>query len=464
MTAPLAVPSAPPLSRLPGVELMHAGQWDISTGTATFTADDLAAAVAALDCPAVRRPVLKLGHTDPRFDGEPAVGWIDNLAAASDGHTLLGDYVGMPGWLGPLLASAYPDRSIEGWWNFPCQIGHVHPFVLTGVALLGVTAPGIGTLASLQDVAALYGVAATPAPSTGVPVALTVRAARGGSMPNPHPMQVAAGVTTEDVRRAYYDDAPWSVWIEEFHLAPLQLIVIDDMSGTRSRVPVVVAEGDGEDAVSFGDAVPVVVRYEDAAADSAVAASASRIRYASRAESRPGATHASGAPAPVNDPTQEGSPVVTFTDEQLTTMRQQLGLADTADEATITTALAEALAERADPAQPVTPAALPDGTVAIDSATLEQLQVAARRGEEARTRQEADERTALVEAAVAAGRIPPARREHWVGQLAADPGSAETLASLPAGLIPVGAAVGHSGGAEATADDALYSSLFGKES
>lgn len=460
MTAPVTVPSAPALSRLSGVELMHTGQWDISTGTATFTTDDLAAAVAALDCPAVRRPCLKLGHTDPRFDGEPAVGWIDNLATASDGHTLLGDYKGMPGWLGPVLASAYPDRSIEGCWNFPCQIGHVHPFVLTGVALLGVTAPGIGTLASLQDVASLYGVAATPAPPTGAPVALTVRT--GGSMPNPHPTQVAAGVTTEDVRRAYYDHAPWSVWIEEFHLDPLQLIVIDDMDGRRSRIPVLVAVGDGEDAVSFGDAVAVVVRYEDAPADSAVAASAGRIRYASRAESRPAqAPNAAGAPAPAGDPQTEGSPAVAFSDEQLTTMRQQLGLAADADEATISAAFTEALTERAETVAPV-PATLPEGTIAVDQATWEATLVAARRAEAAHTRQERDDREALVSAAVTDGRIPPARREAWVSQLEADAGARDVLASLAPGLIPVGAPIGSAGGADDA--DPLYEQLFGKES
>src|SRR5690349_3336204 len=110
---------------------MQTGTWAAMTGVHTFTTDDLFAAVGALDCPAVRRPILKLGHVDPRFDGEPAVGWIDNLTVTDGGMTLLGDYVGMPGWLGDVIASAYPDRSIEGCWGFVCQIGHTHPFVLT---------------------------------------------------------------------------------------------------------------------------------------------------------------------------------------------------------------------------------------------------------------------------------------------------------------------------------------------
>lgn len=269
-------------------------------------------------------------------------------------------------------------------------------------------------------------------------------------MPNPSPTQVAAGVTTEDVRRAYYDEAPWELWIEEFHLDPLQLIVINDSTGERSRVPITVGAGDGEDAVTFGDPVRVVVRYEDvAAAEVAAAAGADRIRFASRAESRPGPAPvtASGAPAPQVEP-QEGSPAVAFTDEQLTTMRQQLGLAADADEATIAGALGEALTERAEPPAVAPPAPLPEGVQVIETAVLEELQVAARRGAEARTRQEADERTALVESAVQAGRIAPARREHWLAQLAADPGAAEVLASLAAGSIPV-EPIGHAAAAAA---------------
>lgn len=447
MTAPVTVPSAPPLAHHRGVELMRIGQWNAQTGVHTFTRDDLGAAVAALDCPAVRRPVLKFGHDGQHGVGEPALGWVENMAVTEDGSTLIGDYVGMPGWFGAVLPSAFPDRSVEGDWNYACQLGHVHPFVVHAVALLGVERPAIGTLASLQGLAELYGVDLSEAAHRGDPVVLTIRAQEDNDVPNPRSITVAAGVTTEDVRRAYYDTAPWEMWIEEFHLDPLQLIVLNDNQGARVRVPITVS-GDGPDGVTFGEAVPVVVRYEDAAAAVAAGAASSPIRYASRAESRPGAHSVSAAaPAAGGPAPQEGSPAVSFTDEMLTTMRQQLGLADDADEATISAAMTEALTERAEPPAVVPPAALPEGTVAIDSATLEQLQVAARRGEEARSRQEIDDRAAQVEAAITAGRIPPARREHWLGQLAADPGAAVTLAALPAGLVPVGAPMGHAAAA-----------------
>ena len=243
----VTVPDRPVLARVANVELMQTGTWGLGTGQATFTGDDLRSAVAALGCPAVRRPVLKLGHTDPRFDGEPAVGWVDNIGVTDDDRTLVGDYAGIPSWLADVLASAYPDRSVEGYFDFVCQLGHTHPFALTAVALLGVSRPGIGTLESLQDVAELYGIAAAAGSDpTGTPVAVH---ASGGPMPNPTPVLVAASVTADDVSRAFYASrlgSGWYAWIEELQLDPLQVIYVDDDAGTRNRVPVTVGTGDGD--------------------------------------------------------------------------------------------------------------------------------------------------------------------------------------------------------------------------
>ncbi|MER7131249.1 phage protease [Streptosporangium saharense] len=496
--ADLVVPAPPPLATVPNVELMHTGTWNLSTGPVTFSTDDLAGAVAALDCPAVRRPVLKLGHLEPdpdehglRWDGLPAVGYITNMAVAEDGRTLVGDYSGMPGWLGPIIASAYPDRSIEGQFDHRCQMGHLHPFVITAVALLGVAAPGIGTLQSLQDVAELYGVAATPPPPSGEPVAVTVHATREDTVPNPRAPQVAAGVTTEDVRRAFYSSdygRGWDIWIEAIELEPMQIIAIDDATGTRSRVPVTIGDGDGEAAVSFDAPVPVVVRYEDAPAVSATA-EAQVIRYASRAESRPQASTpppvqpAEPVPAtpvdppipapPVAPPTPPVSPVpqsppvepgpnpnegeaMPALDEGL---RTRLGLGADADEATILSALDEALAERAEPTEAASPA-LPDGTVAIDEATLADLREQAAQGVAARARQLTEDRDRAIDDAIKAGKTPPARREHWQAAWTADPdGTRQLLASLAPGLVPL-ADIGQPGGEETGPADDEFDHMF----
>lgn len=156
MTAPVAEP----LTRRNGVELARTGRWALSTGEWNASPEDFASAVAAMACPAVRAPYIRIGHTDQRFgDGEPTVGRIENLRLADGGNTLVGDYADVPAWLNTVMASAYPDRSVEGTYNRRCQLGHVHPFVLDGLALLGVTRPGVGTLrplSSLDDVKNLF--------------------------------------------------------------------------------------------------------------------------------------------------------------------------------------------------------------------------------------------------------------------------------------------------------------------
>jgi hypothetical protein len=171
-----------------GVELVNTGSWKLLSGSWDPNRDDILAAVEAAKCPAVRRPRLKLGHLDPRFnepddktfDGTPALGWFDNLRASADGNTLLGDQVALP-WLDRVQAAAWPDRSIEGTYRKRCALGHVHPFVIDAVSLLGETPPGIPTLKSIKSLADLpeaLGVAAAgDVPDSGEHVQATIRAA-----------------------------------------------------------------------------------------------------------------------------------------------------------------------------------------------------------------------------------------------------------------------------------------------
>jgi hypothetical protein len=165
--ADVAVRQPIALRTLHGIELAAVGTWKASTGETTFTAEDFTNAVAAMDCPGVRNPVIKLGHAEPdstggvRWDGEPAVGWVANMRF--DGAKMMGDLTGMPAWLADadenglsVLAAAYPDRSIEIYRPFVCQIGHEHPSVITALSLLGVAPPGVGVLKSMQDVYAAF--------------------------------------------------------------------------------------------------------------------------------------------------------------------------------------------------------------------------------------------------------------------------------------------------------------------
>ncbi|HEY6014335.1 MAG TPA: hypothetical protein VIU37_10015, partial [Candidatus Limnocylindrales bacterium] len=126
------------LRTIHGIELAAVGTWKASTGETTFTAEDFVDAIAALECPGVRNPVIKLGHQEPdatsgvRWDGEPAVGWVANMRF--NGVKQIGDLTGVPAWLADadenglsVLAAAYPDRSIEIYRPFECQLGHLHP-------------------------------------------------------------------------------------------------------------------------------------------------------------------------------------------------------------------------------------------------------------------------------------------------------------------------------------------------
>lgn len=163
------------LRTIPGVELVKTVVWEISTGRWTVTPEMLAAAVAAHTSGALPKPILKLGHVDERFDGEPALGWVDNLRLADNGATLVGDFCGCPGWLADVAASAYPNRSVEAIHDLQLADGTVHPLALTAVALLGVTKPGIGTLSTLRDIAALYDVAASSLRGTRVTLDTTTQ-------------------------------------------------------------------------------------------------------------------------------------------------------------------------------------------------------------------------------------------------------------------------------------------------
>ncbi len=422
------------------------GFWNISNAQDWHpSAADLAAAVAALDCPAVRRPTLKFGHTGVAGQGDPSIGLVDDMRLSDDGQTLVGDFVGVPSWLAAadtegrsVIASAYPDRSGEFQRDYVCQLGHTHPFVVHAVALLGVVRPGIGTLESLYD---LYTKAPAKEETAMAAVAL-------------------AATTIDQVRRAYYDGPgnTWSLWIREMYIDPAELIVQNDEDDALIRVPYTVS---GEGDVEFGDPQPVKVQYVNARAGVEKPAMA----FASHAEARPGATPTSSAAEAEVNKGKEGS-MPTLKEG----LAQKLGIAADADDETALQALDEALAERATDTPAVEPtaeqvaaAAQRNGLVLVDQAQHQQLIAAAQQGAEARAQQlrEGDERT--VDAAIQDGRIPPARRDHWLTAMSKDrDGSAAALASLAPGLIPV-TEIGHGVGAEATENDALYASLFGKD-
>ena len=440
------MPDRPALVTVPNVELAEVGTWDCSTGRVTFTVEDFAAAVAAQDDPAVPTPVVRLGHVDPRFDGEPAVGRIENVRLSADSMTLVGDLVGVPAWLAEVMASAYPRRSVEGWHNATTATGSTHRFMVTGLALLGVTVPAIGTLA---DIAALYQVdqvAASAGPAGGGEAVAVTLAAKEPPVP---PIPVAAAVNVDDIRAAFYDTAPpgsWA-WIREMYVGTNAYIIVDDDGGNLFQIPW--SEADG--TITFGTPVRVAVTYVAAPAEPAVDDAALVLL----ARFRPLGGQAVTASAPPTGPQgQQGEhmdPVL---------LRISLGLAEDATDEDVLARAAELAAAAAAPPAPAA-AALPEGVTAIDEGTLAELRTAAAAGREALERQRRDDRDRFLAAAVGQGKFPPARLAHWSGLWDRDPEGTRDYVdkTLAAGTVPV-AEVGHAGAGN-TEDDALYEQLFG---
>lgn len=163
----------------------------------------------------------------------------------------------------------------------------------------------------------------------------------------------------------------------------------------------------------------------------------------------PAPTIPPAASADGNTTTQEGSSAVAFTDEQIATMRQELGLPEDADEAAIVAALPEALAERADPASTNVPA----GHVVVPSAKLRDLEAGAAAGISAARNLHERERKEVLD--TNRSKYAPANRAAWESEYDRDPkGTAAYFATAPE-LIPVGE-IGHGAGDEATdASDSL---------
>ncbi|OZC76367.1 hypothetical protein CH282_26175 [Rhodococcus sp. 06-418-1B] len=155
----------PDVRTIRNVELLKVGVYDISNRRGwTVTKPMLASILSAFRDGGVRRPPLKLGHVDDEV-GQPSIGWIDGLRLMDGGATLVGDYVGVPGPLAANLKSLFPTRSVEVADNWTAPNGRMFPAFLSAVALLGAEDPGVPTLRSLNEVAALYDGGASRVPA-----------------------------------------------------------------------------------------------------------------------------------------------------------------------------------------------------------------------------------------------------------------------------------------------------------
>jgi hypothetical protein len=151
---------------------------------------------------------LKIGHTDTRFmaaDGEPALGWLHNIRLEEDdeGHVLKGDLTDVPDWLATAIPKHWPDRSIEGYADY-LHDGEKYGLVVDGLALLGVTPPGMPSIRSLRDLPNALGI---PVAAALEPSGRRIVASLGTHTPAPEavdapPTKKGAGMDPDEIREA----------------------------------------------------------------------------------------------------------------------------------------------------------------------------------------------------------------------------------------------------------------------
>lgn len=132
---------------LKGVQVFDEGRWN----SIEFTSADLDGIAASFDALNLAGKVpLKFGHAgkDARHDDtQPALGWVERVYRK--GTKLLADFADVPDEVFQKLKSrAYKFVSVELLRNVPAGNRRI-PWVLDAVALLGATAPAVGTLSPI---------------------------------------------------------------------------------------------------------------------------------------------------------------------------------------------------------------------------------------------------------------------------------------------------------------------------
>jgi Mu-like prophage I protein len=172
------------MPELLGVELARPGTWQLSSGKSEFTAGMLRDAADFHASTGGQRIPLGFGHLDNRFDGDPAWGWLTNVRYAEDdnGPVLLGDLVDLDDWVHAAAPARWPHRSIEGVKGVTFA-GREYGLVLTRLALLGATPPGMPALKSLSDLRQLVAAAAAASGGEWIAASIPETTPQGAQVP-----------------------------------------------------------------------------------------------------------------------------------------------------------------------------------------------------------------------------------------------------------------------------------------
>lgn len=442
------------LQTIPNVEIARVGTWQTSTGTWVCTPADIQDAVRAAADPTFRTPVIKLGHTDPRFDGEPAFGVIKNLRASDDGQVLLGDLTGVPAWLAERMPTSYPTRSIEATMDVTTPQGVRYGMVVSAVALLGVTLPAIQSLAQLRErlgvgedvmAAALpEGVTAARAVFASVPAGEGAGVIVRASATIDQLIQAVKGWVTGKGLSDY-------CYVREVYT---DRVILDDDQGRLWAVSW--SESGGN--FTFGDPQAVMVEYVPVA--NTVAAAAAQIGNLPLIYVRGQVAAAGSASGPIT----EGANVPDLTERQRR-IREALGLGEDVTAEQIEQAVLDRL--QAPPAEPQTspagtaPAtttdpgqAAPEGQQAAPQPqqgqpvaasgtdpALDQIARLSAEVAEMRAQSYREQRNRVIDAALGAGKIKPAERVQWEADYDTNPTLATSILArlAPGTAVPVAA-------------------------
>lgn len=410
------------------VELARVGTWNASTGQQPLTLEMFEQAVEAHNSGELSLPVIKIGHVDPRFenpdwDGEPAYGQIDNLRVSDErGGTLLGDYVNMPEELAEILASAYPERSVE--LDFDLELldteGEVttsYGTVLTGLALLGAAAPAVKGLASVHAkfsaTAAGHKVKRTK--SSRIKASAMFTAPARFAFNGQHTADSLRRELQKSMAQLSTGDEWVDAWVEDFDDTTVWHYFNGEIVQRSYTV-----QPDGAVVLS-GDFVKVVEkRVFEPVSDTAPVPQAETTEPQS-----------AGVAASAASTTDEGDAEMAFTESQLTVLRKQFGLddaatleevmaaidaADTQEEAPADVASAEAPVVQEPAAAPVA-ASEPTPSVQLSAASFAAMQKEneSLRAEFTAMKAERDKerRDKAIFSALKAGKLHPSEKDAW---------------------------------------------------
>lgn len=445
------------------VPLIRVGTWQASTGETSITRDDLDNILAAFESGDLDPGVIKIGHTDPRFenpdwDGEPAYGQVINLSVDDEkGGTLYGDYVNVPEELAKKLDSAYPFRSVEINWDVEMldAVGEVtatYPAVLTAVALLGSSAPAVKGLGTVHS-----GFRARKTGAKQTVFTASVFAFDGGHSSNSLRATLQGALEAQSIAAG---GERWGRWVQDFDDAH---VWYEEGAGMSQQTYTMTEDG----GVSLsGDPVPVVEKriFQPAADEKSDTAAVPQALY------RAAESAGNGAPAKAEPKKREGekAAMAKLNDAQLVKLRELLGLPDDAPEAEVIAAL-DADAEQEAPAADKAPAAAdapaagdkgaekqvpapagvapapeavePTETIKLSAASFTELQARTTRAETRlaamEKKESAERRDGLITSALSSGRLHPTEAPKWREALDKNEEITASLLSERAAIFPV---------------------------